>query len=70
MITTIPMAATVGLPNLLSIKNDGTPMSAAILKHMSCLLVMLNITLLFTLVKSLGTDIYDAASLIPFFREH
>ena len=42
-------------------KNDGTPMSAATLKQISCLFVRLNITLLFTFVRSRGTEIYDAA---------
>ncbi len=37
-------------------KKDGTPMMTAAPKHMSCLLVRLNSTLLFTRVRSRGTD--------------
>jgi len=36
-------------------KNSGTPMIAPPPKQISCLLVRLNATLVFTLVKSLGT---------------
>ena len=51
-------------------KKDGTPTSAAKPKHISCLFVRLNITLLFTFVRSRGTEIYDAAINNPFcFRE-
>ncbi len=42
-------------------------MSAATLKQISCLFVRLNITLLFTFVRSQGTEIYDAAITFPFF---
>jgi len=38
-------------------KKDGTPMSAAREKQISCRLVRLNMTLLFTFVRSLGTEI-------------
>lgn len=44
-------------------KNAGTPMDAAQPKQISCLLVRLKKTLLFTFVRSLGTAIYDAAIL-------
>ena len=44
------------LPNgTRSRKNRGTPMSAPPPKQISCRLVRLNATLVFTLVKSLGT---------------
>ena len=68
MMTIIPMAA--GLVEAICFikKNDGTPMSAATLKQISCLFVRLNINLLFTFVRSRGTEIYDAAILlVPFF---
>ena len=39
----------------LSRKNSGTPMSAPLPKQISWRLVRLNATLVFTLVKSLGT---------------
>lgn len=55
MITIIPMTAVLTFTTVLSKKNDGTPMSAAIPKQISCLFVRLNITLLFTFVRSLGT---------------
>jgi hypothetical protein len=38
-------------------KKDGTPMSAAREKQISCRLVRLNMILLFTFVRSLGTEI-------------
>lgn len=53
----IPMAAKLLSPTFLSKKNDGTPMSAAREKQISCRLVRLNITLLFTFVRSRGTAI-------------
>ena len=55
MITIIPMTAVLTFTTVLSKKNDGTPMSAASPKQISCLFVRLNITLLFTFVRSLGT---------------
>lgn len=39
-------------------KKDGTPMSAAAEKQISCRLVRLKSTFDFTRVKSLGTDTY------------
>ena len=36
-------------------KNSGTPISAPLPKQINCLLVRLNITLVFTFVKSFGT---------------
>ena len=39
----------------LSIKKSGTPIAAPPPKHMSCLFVRLNMTLVFTAFKSLGT---------------
>ena len=57
MIIIIPIAAMLVLPIFLSKKKDGTPMSAATEKQISCLFVRLNITFDFTLVKSLGTEI-------------
>ena len=58
--TIIPIAAMLTEPIVFSKKKDGTPMSAATLKQISCLFVRLNITLLFTFVRSRGTEIYDA----------
>ena len=59
--TIIPIAAVLTAVNCFKRKNDGTPRSAATLKQISCLFVRLNITLLFTFVRSRGTEIYDAA---------
>ncbi len=54
--TIIMHIAAVLLPNgTRSRKNSGTPMSAPPPKQISCRLVRLNATLVFTLVKSLGT---------------
>ena len=70
MTTIIPMAAVLTSQNCFSKKKDGTPMSAADPKQISCRFVRLNITLLLTFVRSLGTDTYDAAIVISFpFRE-
>lgn len=57
MITIIPITAVFTLVMFLSKKKDGTPISAATPKQISCLLVKLNITLLFTFVRSRGTEI-------------
>ena len=59
--TIIAMAAVLVEAICFTRKNDGTPKSAATEKQTSCLFVRLNITLLFTFVRSRGTDIYDAA---------
>ena len=59
--TIIPIAAELVEAICFIRKNDGTPRSAATEKQTSCLFVRLNITLLFTFVRSRGTDIYDAA---------
>ena len=54
--TSIMHIAAVLLPiGTRSRKNSGTPMSAPPPKQISCRLVRLNATLVFTLVKSLGT---------------
>ncbi len=37
-------------------KNSGTPVMAAAVKQISCRLVRLNMTLVLTFVRSLGTD--------------
>ena len=58
MIRIIPMEARLMFPVLLIKKKDGTPMSAAIEKQMSCLFVRLKKTFDFTRVRSLGTEIY------------
>ena len=55
--TIIPIAANVESPTFRSRKNDGTPMSAAREKQISCRLVRLNMTLLLTFVRSRGTAI-------------
>ena len=65
MITIIPITAVFTVTTVFSKKNDGTPINAAIPKQISCLLVRLNITLLFTFVRSLGTLMYDAAIISP-----
>ena len=70
IITIIPIAAVVGDATLFIRKKVGTPNSAATLKQISCLFVILNITLLLTFVRSRGTEIYDAAMFVtknPFF---
>ena len=51
----IPITAELTLNAAFNKKNDGTPARTAIPKHISCLFVRLNITLLFTFVRSLGT---------------
>lgn len=55
MITIIAMTAVLVFTTVFIRKNDGTPISTAIPKQISCLFVRLNITLLFTFVRSLGT---------------
>lgn len=57
MTAIIPIAATLVFPAFLSKKKDGTPRSAAREKQMSCRLVRLKNTLLFTFVRSRGTEI-------------
>lgn len=52
------MEARLMFPVLLIKKKDGTPMSAATEKQMSCLFVRLKKTFDFTRVRSLGTEIY------------
>ena len=60
------MAARLVEPTLLIKKNDGTPMSAASPKQMSCLFVRFKNTLVLTRVRSLGTGIYAAiVDLLP-----
>ena len=67
----IPIAAVLTDATCFIRKNDGTPKSAATEKQISCLLVRLNITLLFTFVRSRGTEIYDAAITVSFrFNVH
>ena len=57
--TIIMQIAAALVPMLpLSIKKSGTPIAAPPPKHMSCLLVRLNMTLVFTAFKSLGTGTY------------
>ena len=51
-------------------KNDGTPMSAARPKQISCLLVRLRNTFVLTRVRSRGTGIYDAMCLPPLMGAH
>ena len=69
--TIIPMAAVLVDAICFIRKNDGTPRSAATVKQTSCLFVRLNITLLFTFVRSRGTEIYDAAiSIFLSFNVH
>lgn len=57
MTTIMPIDATEMLPDLLRRKNTGTPIAAAIEKHMICRLVSPNAILVLTLVRSLGTEI-------------
>ena len=66
MIIIIPMAAVLTDAICFIKKNDGTPKSAATLKQISCLFVRLNTNLLFTFVRSRGTEIYDAAIIVSF----
>ena len=60
MITIIPIAARLKFPALLSRKKDGTPMSAPAPKQTSCRFVRPKNTLVFTRVRSRGTEIYEA----------
>ena len=55
MTTIITIAAALVLMERLSKKKSGTPRSAPPPKHKICLFVKLNSTLLFTLLRSLGT---------------
>ena len=60
------IAARLTFPMLLTKKNNGTPMSAAAPKQISCRLVRLKNALVFTLVRSRGTGIYAATrNLLP-----
>ena len=59
------MAARLVLPMLLMKKKDGTPMSAASPKQMSCLFVRFKNTFVLTRVRSRGTGIYDAIADLP-----
>ena len=52
--------ARLTFPKLFTQKNSGNPRRAAILKHISCLLVRLKNTFVFTRVRSRGTGIYAA----------
>ena len=61
----ITMTAAV-LPIILLVrKYVGTPITAAAPKHISCLFVRLKMTLLFTFVKSFGTETYAIYKLPP-----
>lgn len=53
--TIIHMDAVLEPRGSFSKKNTGTATTAAALKQISCLFVRLNMTLVFTFVKSLGT---------------
>lgn len=66
MTAIMPSAARELFPVFRRRKYTGSPSAAAMEKQMSCLFVRLKSTLLFTLVRSLGTDIY-AAKFSPFF---
>ena len=55
MTSIIHMAAMLFPAGSRSHKNSGTPTSAPAVKQTSCLRVRLNMTLVSTLVKSLGT---------------
>jgi len=55
--TIIHIAARLKLPMLLIAKKDGTPTSAAAPKQMSCRFVRPKNTLVFTRVRSRGTEI-------------
>lgn len=55
MMTTMHIAAVLVPTGPLSKKKSGTPMSAPLPKQISCLFVKLNITLVLTFVRSLGT---------------
>ena len=56
----MPIAATETFPSFLSRKKDGTPMSAAAPKQMSCLFVRLKTSFDLTRVRSRGTEMYAA----------
>jgi len=47
-------------------KNIGKPTTRAMEKHINCLLVRLNITLVFTVLKSLGIGTYAIKFSFPF----
>lgn len=65
MTSIMHMAATLLPAGPRSKKKSGTPMSAPPPKQTSCLLVKLNATLVFTLVRSLGTGTYAIFELPP-----
>lgn len=56
----MPITARLVLPVLFKRKNAGRPIAAAAPKHTSCRLVSPKKTLVFTLVRSRGTEIYAA----------
>lgn len=56
----MPITARLVLPERFIRKNAGTPMAAAAPKQTSCRFVSPKNTLVFTLVKSRGTEIYAA----------
>ena len=58
--TIIPIAAKLIFPVLFRTKKSGTPISAPAPKQSSCLFVRFMNTLVFTLDKSLGTEINAA----------
>ena len=60
MTTIMHMTAVLTLEKCLTAKNSGTPISAPMPKHMSCLFVRLKSTFVFTRVRSRGTGIYAA----------
>ena len=64
MARTMMKTATVWGTLSLSKKNSGTPTRAAAPKHTSCRFVRLNMTLVFTRVRSLGTGTYAIENLL------
>ena len=60
MMMIIAIAARLMFPSFLSKKKDGTPISAAAPKQISCRFVRLNNTFDLTRVRSRGTEIYAA----------
>ena len=64
MANTITMAAALVPVLPLSKKKSGTPIRAPLPKQMSCLFVKLNMTLVLTLAKSLGTGTYAIENLL------
>ena len=70
MIRITPMEARLMFPVFRIKKKDGTPMSAATEKQMSCLFVRLKNTFDFTRVRSRGTEIYADKLLSSFLSVH